>query len=58
MGIWDFEPRGSQPTAHTRPTAALPGSQEKLDVLAERLRQGMPLWHPADRISYDDESEE
>ena len=28
------------------------GSREKLDVLAERIRQGQPLWHPEDRADY------
>lgn len=54
LGIWDFEPGGSQAT-NTRPTIAMPGTQEKLNILAERLRLGLPLWHPKDRMSYDDE---
>lgn len=57
LGIWDFEP-GSGPMVRIRPTGAMPGSNEKLEVLAERLRMGLPLWHPADRMSYDDETEE
>jgi hypothetical protein len=28
------------------------GSSEKLDVLAERIRRGEPLWHPEDRADY------
>jgi hypothetical protein len=24
------------------------------DVLAERVRQGLPLWHPSDRLSFDE----
>jgi hypothetical protein len=35
----------------------MPGSAEKLDVLAERLRMGLPLWHPRDRRCYDDNEE-
>jgi hypothetical protein len=31
-----------------RPTAAGPGSPEKLDVLADRVANGWPLWHPED----------
>ena len=27
----------------------MPGTQEKLLVMAERIRSGLPLWHPADR---------
>jgi hypothetical protein len=55
MGMWDFDP-GQRPTAHVRPTAAMPGTEEKLEVLAERLRLGLPLWHPQDRLSFDDGS--
>jgi len=57
QGDWSFEPQNAQPTKQDA-TAALPGSTEKLDVLAERLRQGLPLWHPADRLSYDDRNAE
>lgn len=53
LGIWDFEPATSS-AVPVRPTGALPGTEEKLSVLAERLRLGLPLWHPADRISFDD----
>ncbi|HVX12639.1 MAG TPA: hypothetical protein VHC22_15775 [Pirellulales bacterium] len=49
LGVWDFEPDDSS-TNHFHPTEALPGSREKLDVLAERLRLGQPLWHNADRL--------
>lgn len=53
LGIWDFEPieHGSQ---EFEPTRSLPGSDIKLEVLTERLEQGLPLWHPSDRRSYDD----
>jgi hypothetical protein len=30
------------------PTDALPGSPEKVRVLAERFRRGDALWHPLD----------
>ena len=54
LGEWDFEPVGE--TAVTiEATKAMPGTMEKLDVLADRLRQGLPLWHPRDRISFDDD---
>ncbi len=39
----DFEPR-----AKSEPTAARPGSLEKLHVLAERAERGQPLWHKFD----------
>jgi hypothetical protein len=56
MGQWDFEPGAS--VSPVRPTGAMPGTTAKLDVLAERLRLGLPLWHPRDRVSYDDEVDE
>ena len=34
------------------PTAAPAGSREKLDVMAERVLKGEPLWHPEDRPDY------
>lgn len=34
------------------PTEAPAGSREKLDILAERVRRGQPLWHPEDRPDY------
>jgi len=39
----DFEPR-----AKCEPTAARPGSLEKLFVLAQRVELGQPLYHPFD----------
>ncbi len=33
-------------------TQAPAGSRAKLDVMAERVRQGMPLWHTEDRSDY------
>ncbi len=33
---------------------AMPGSQEKLSILADRARRGLPLWHEEDRRSYDE----
>ncbi|MEC7567003.1 MAG: hypothetical protein VX738_15075, partial [Planctomycetota bacterium] len=53
MGIWDFEPTGQQEDDY-EPTASLPGSGEKLAILSERVREGLPLWHPEDRRTYDD----
>lgn len=34
------------------PTTAPAGSREKLDVLADRVKRGQPLWHPEDRPDY------
>lgn len=42
----DFEPR-----AGSEPTAARPGSLEKLHALAERAERGQPLWHPLDECA-------
>ena len=41
----DFAPRE---TLEFSPTDAPVGSREKIDVLAERVEQGLPLWHPKD----------
>jgi hypothetical protein len=48
MGIWDFEPLDVE---HTRFEAsnAMPGTREKLTLLAERAQRGLPLWHVKDR---------
>jgi len=53
QGDWNFEPGGPEPVS-LKETTALPGTIEKLDVLADRLRQGLPLWHPRDRLTYDE----
>ena len=34
------------------PTEAPAGSSEKLEVLAARVRKGLPLWHAEDRPDY------
>jgi len=52
-GDWFFEPEVIEPD-HFRPTSAIPGTQEKLAILAERARSGLPLWHEADRMDYDE----
>ncbi len=33
-------------------TDAPAGSREKIDILAERIAKGLPLWHEEDRIDY------
>jgi hypothetical protein len=33
-------------------TDAPAGSRAKIDMLAERVMQGLPLWHPEDRSDY------
>ena len=48
MGLWDFEPQELD-SEHFEACGAMPGTDDKLRTLAERVRQGLPLWHPADR---------
>lgn len=45
----EFVPRV---TLDFRPTDAPAGSSAKLEVLSERIRRGLPLWHPEDRVDY------
>ena len=40
-----FEPLVARPA---EPTDAAIGSEEKIEVLAARVRNGEPLWHPSD----------
>lgn len=48
MGFWDFEPTEVESTEFDC-TDAMPGTREKLQTLADRVRGGLPLWHPKDR---------
>jgi hypothetical protein len=51
-GHWDYEP----PEVDYRmfeACDAMPGTVEKIQILAERLRQGLPLWHVEDRSELD-----
>jgi hypothetical protein len=52
-GNWFFEPPEVESNRFDA-TMAVPGSREKLDVLAARAREGLPLWHTHDRADYDD----
>lgn len=55
-GVWNFEPE--KISTHEFPsTEALPGTESKLEVLSERLRLGLPLWHPNDRRHYSDQTD-
>lgn len=56
-GQWDYEPE-KQSDSEFSSTKALPGSDEKLKILAARIREGLPLWHPSDRHTYDDQASE
>jgi len=55
-GIWDFEPEEVD-TSRFPATKAIPGTREKLLVLAERVQAGLPLWHDRDRADYEEPSE-
>lgn len=56
QGQWDFEPESVKEDEYIS-TVALPGSEEKISILAARAEDGLPLWHPEDRQSYDDSDE-
>jgi len=45
----DFAPKLNE---EFKATQAPAGTREKLDVLAERVRSGQPLWHDDDRADY------
>lgn len=45
----DFAPRVDD---EFTPTTAPAGSREKLEILAERVKAGYPLWHEEDRMDY------
>ena len=57
LGLWDFEPSEVERDRYAS-TDAMPGSDNKLDIMADRIRQGLPRWHPNDRRSYDDADDE
>ena len=48
LGFWDFEPPEVAESQFDS-CDAMPGTEEKLRVLADRIRTGLPLWHPSDR---------
>jgi hypothetical protein len=52
-GDWLFEPEEVE-AKNYQATTAVPGSREKLAILAERVRAGLPLWHEYDRADYDE----
>ena len=54
LGLWDFEPQEVE-TDEFQATGAMPGTDAKLSILAERVRMGLPLWHPSDRQDCEDE---
>jgi len=52
-GDWYFEPDTVEPTGF-QSTSAIPGTKEKLSVLADRVLAGLPLWHASDRSDYEE----
>jgi hypothetical protein len=52
-GDWFFEPEEID-AGDFQATKAIPGTRQKLDVLAARARAGLPLWHEKDRTDYDE----
>ena len=54
LGIWDYEPPEVECTLFD-PADAMPGTKDKLRVLAERARKGLPLWHLNDRADMESE---
>lgn len=53
LGLWEFEP-SEVPSEEYDATGNMPGTREKLDVLADRIANGEPLWHPSDREDIED----
>jgi hypothetical protein len=52
-GQWDYEPPSVDDRSF-QSTRALPGSNEKLAILAARLESGLPLWNSKDCRNYAD----
>jgi hypothetical protein len=48
LGLWDFEPPEVACTEFEA-SDAMPGSKDKLEILAQRVQNGLPLWHVDDR---------
>jgi len=55
-GNWNFEPENVDVHSFDA-TRAIPGTDEKLKVLAERIQAGLPLWHEKDRPDYEEPTE-
>jgi hypothetical protein len=52
LGVWDFEPPEADPTEFDAANA-MPGTKEKLLLMAERVERGLPIWHESDREEFD-----
>lgn len=55
-GEWNYEPDKVEENQFNS-TSAMPGTDEKLSVMAERVKAGLPLWHREDRIDYEEHNE-
>jgi hypothetical protein len=53
MKLWDFEPSAIE-SEDFASCPSMPGTPAKLSILAERVRRGLPLWHPEDRQDCED----
>ena len=53
-GLWDYEPEEIDDKQFDA-TGAMPGTDEKVRILAERIEHGLPLWHSRARTDYDDQ---
>lgn len=53
-GEWDYEPEKVAENSFDA-TQAMPGTEEKLGVLAARVEAGLPLWHQKDRTEYEEQ---
>ncbi len=56
LGLSNFEPRDVEHEEYEA-CGAMPGTTAKLRILAERVRLGLPLWHPSDRQDCDEEAQ-
>jgi hypothetical protein len=50
---WNFEPEEIDLEDYEA-CESMPGTQDKISALAERVRRGLPLWHPGDRADCED----
>ncbi len=53
QGEWGYEPEGVDEQNYAS-THAMPGTNEKLSVMAARVEAGLPLWHGHDKTEYND----
>lgn len=56
-GLWDFEPENVASKQY-HSTGAMPGTKEKLDIMAQRVKEGLPIWHDSDRSDFDEKHPE